>query len=202
MARRKVQVFSLSLLDLLCCAFGGVIVLAVIFSAIIKNKKSIEKKSFLFISAELKCPTEKPCDENTKERISNTLLAIYLDNEDNEDEEKESSPTRSAISRLATINGRTYDNAFTTLLIDSLVTDKKHKIWIKVINDRTVNTSIEQFNLLIKIFNSKSQPFTREVLIDKNEIKEAASGGEQKFSKHFEFTFNSKNQLEFEEIKE
>lgn len=36
MARRPIPAFSLSLLDLLCCAFGAVIVLAVIFAASVK----------------------------------------------------------------------------------------------------------------------------------------------------------------------
>ena len=38
---REISVFSLSLLDLLFCAFGGVIVLTVVFSAIIKYEQSV-----------------------------------------------------------------------------------------------------------------------------------------------------------------
>lgn len=40
MSKRDISVFSLSLLDLLFCAFGGVIVLTVVFSAIIKYEQA------------------------------------------------------------------------------------------------------------------------------------------------------------------
>ena len=45
MSKRDISVFSLSLLDLLFCAFGGVIVLTVVFSAIIKYEQSQREKS-------------------------------------------------------------------------------------------------------------------------------------------------------------
>jgi len=45
MPKKEVSVFSLSLLDLLFCAFGGVIVLTVVFSAIIKYEQAQSEKS-------------------------------------------------------------------------------------------------------------------------------------------------------------
>lgn len=45
MAKKEISVFSLSLLDLLFCAFGGVIVLTVVFSAIIKYEEAQKTKS-------------------------------------------------------------------------------------------------------------------------------------------------------------
>ena len=45
MAKKEISVFSLSLLDLLFCAFGGVIVLTVVFSAIIKYEQAQSEKS-------------------------------------------------------------------------------------------------------------------------------------------------------------
>ena len=50
MANREIKVFSLSLLDVLFCAFGGVIVLTVIFSAIIKYKASEVEPEVLYMS--------------------------------------------------------------------------------------------------------------------------------------------------------
>ncbi len=45
MSKKEISVFSLSLLDLLFCAFGGVIVLTVVFSAIIKYEQAQTEKS-------------------------------------------------------------------------------------------------------------------------------------------------------------
>jgi hypothetical protein len=45
MAKKEISVFTLSLLDLLFCAFGGVIVLTVVFSAIIKYDQAQSEKS-------------------------------------------------------------------------------------------------------------------------------------------------------------
>lgn len=42
---------SLSMLDLLCCAFGGVISLAVVFSALIRSQEAIQLESFLVVEA-------------------------------------------------------------------------------------------------------------------------------------------------------
>ncbi len=53
MARKSLGTFSLSLLDLLFCAFGGVIVLSVIFTTMIKSTGVIEGKKFFYAEAEV-----------------------------------------------------------------------------------------------------------------------------------------------------
>lgn len=45
MSKKSMSVFSLSLLDMLFCAFGGVIVLTVVFSAIVKYEQASSIKS-------------------------------------------------------------------------------------------------------------------------------------------------------------
>ena len=45
MSKRDISVFTLSLLDVLFCAFGGVIVLTVVFSAIIKYEQAQDEES-------------------------------------------------------------------------------------------------------------------------------------------------------------
>jgi hypothetical protein len=58
--RRNIEAFSLSLLDLLCCAFGGVIVLSVVFSASMRPAAGANEKTSLAIALELPIPPGKP----------------------------------------------------------------------------------------------------------------------------------------------
>jgi hypothetical protein len=53
MARRKVAGSPLSLLDTLSCAFGGVIVLSVVFSAMVREREAVQHESYLMVDARL-----------------------------------------------------------------------------------------------------------------------------------------------------
>jgi len=64
MARQRIGTFSLSLLDMLCCAFGGVIVLSVIFSGMIKTKLASSREPFLFIDATIVGKESTGCSQS------------------------------------------------------------------------------------------------------------------------------------------
>ncbi len=53
MARRKVAGSPLSLLDTLSCAFGGVIILSVVFSAMIREREAVQHETYLMVDARL-----------------------------------------------------------------------------------------------------------------------------------------------------
>lgn len=55
--RRAAEGLSLSLLDLLCCAFGGVIVLAIVFSALIRRAAAPPISSHVVLHLEARPPT-------------------------------------------------------------------------------------------------------------------------------------------------
>lgn len=53
MARRKVAGSPLSLLDTLSCAFGGVIILSVVFSAMVREREAVQHETYLVVDARL-----------------------------------------------------------------------------------------------------------------------------------------------------
>lgn len=53
MARRKVAGSPLSLLDTLSCAFGGVIILSVVFSAMVREREAVQHETYLIVDARL-----------------------------------------------------------------------------------------------------------------------------------------------------
>ncbi len=73
--RRVAPPMSLSLLDTLSCAFGAVIVLAMIFSALVKSQPAVERQNFLFTHAEI-APVA-PCESWT-DRLPNLWLTFHL----------------------------------------------------------------------------------------------------------------------------
>jgi hypothetical protein len=56
MRRPELQVFSLSFLDLLSCAFGGVVLLVVVFAATLETEQHEDTGRFLFAEIEVVAP--------------------------------------------------------------------------------------------------------------------------------------------------
>lgn len=81
--RRRSQgaTFGLSLLDLLSCAFGGVIVLAVVMSALLGSRRALENRSFLILDVTVSAPEENPSAERRR-AVEQLVLGLELEGPD------------------------------------------------------------------------------------------------------------------------
>ena len=77
--RRTITTFSLSLLDLLFCAFGGVVVIAVIFAAIIKEEKASPLPEVVHISASIANHTDEEDSASTVPDRNNVFTITFTD---------------------------------------------------------------------------------------------------------------------------
>ncbi len=76
MARREIpSVFSTSLLDMLCCAFGAVIILSAIYSALLEAQSAIKHEGYIFVDARLSL--EDPSCQDAK-KIQDYLSEFYF----------------------------------------------------------------------------------------------------------------------------